>query len=198
MNQDYAAIAGRVNNEEYRDSIMEDIYDMFSQGEINLNLGAGDTKLKNCINCDLYDPAADRKLDGRNLSEFKDGSVNAIYSCHFFEHLSYAEAHTAIKDWNRALRYGGHVIIAVPDMEEVIDVIYKWSPRPPEVWKAMMQFIYGWQEEVGQGQVHKWGWSCDALMVFLKQQGFRVRRVYRGYPRRPTPSIMVIAEKNGG
>jgi predicted SAM-dependent methyltransferase len=175
------------------DSILDDIDTMFAQGDINLNLGCGSIKLENCINCDLYNDQADRKIDATDLSEFEDGSVNAIYASQLLEHFTFAEAVKMIREWRRALRHKGFVMISVPDMEEIIEVLFNWQPRPANVWESMMKFVYGWQEEVGEGQIHKWGYSAEYLMEFLKKMGFRVTRVYRGYPRRPTPSIMVIS-----
>jgi predicted SAM-dependent methyltransferase len=177
------------------DSILDDIYIKFSQGEINLNLGCGDLKLRNCINADLYSEDADRKIDATDLSEFADGSVNAIYASQLLEHFTFVEATKMIREWRRALRERGWLIVGVPDMEEIIEVMFKWQPRPANIWESMMRFVYGWQEEVGEGQVHKWGYSAEYLMEFLKKMGFRILRVYRGYPRRPTPSLMIIAEK---
>lgn len=177
------------------DSILDDIYAKFSQGKINLNLGCGKLKLRNCINADLYSPDADRKINATDLSEFADGSVNAIYASQLLEHFTLVEATKMIQEWRRALQDRGWLIVGVPDMEEIIEVMYKWQPRPTNVWESIMKFVYGWQEEVGEGQVHKWGYSAEYLMEFLKKMGFRVLRVYRGYPRRPTPTIMVIAEK---
>lgn len=178
------------------DSILDDIENLFAQGEVNLNLGCGKNKIEGCINCDLYDPRADRKLDATDLSEFADGSVNAIHASQLLEHFTQEESIRTIKEWRRALRVGGYLVISVPDMEEIIEVLFQWKPRPKNVWESMMKFVYGWQ--TNDGDVHKWGYSAEYLMELLKDMGFRVMRVYRGYPRRATPSIMIIAEKLDG
>lgn len=177
-----------------RDSIMDDIYAIFAQGEINLNLGCGKMKLDNVINCDLYDPEADKKLDAKDLSEFTDGSVNAIYASQLLEHFTYDESIRLMKEWHRALKEGGHIIIGVPDMEEILEVASTWDLRQEAVWTAMMKYIYGWQ--TNEGDIHKWGYCAESLMAFVKKMGFKMRRIYRGYPRRPSPTMMVIAQKN--
>ena len=182
-------------NEPVRDSIMEDIHDIFKQGEINLNLGCGKNKLDGAINCDLYDPGADKKLDARDLSEYKDGSVNSIYASQLLEHFTEQEGIDALKEWYRVLKFGGHVFLSIPDMEEIIEVATTWDIRKPEIWKAMMKFIYGWQ--TNEGDVHKWGFCCDSLLDLIRKSGFKMKRIYRGYPRRPTPSLMVVAQKYG-
>lgn len=178
-----------------RDSIMEDIYAIFKQGTINLNLGCGKGKLDNVVNCDLYDPSADKKLDARDLSEYPDGTVNAIYASQLLEHFTKEEGEKAIKEWHRVLRMGGHIILSVPDMEEIIEVASTWDLRQEAVWTAMMKFIYGWQ--VNEGDIHKWGYCAETLLDFVRKAGFKMKRIYRGYPRRPSPTIMVIAQKNG-
>jgi len=178
------------------DSIMEDIYAIFAQGEINLNLGCGKIKLDGVINCDLYDPEADKKLDAKDLSEFTDGSVNAIYASQLLEHFTYDESIILMKEWHRALKEEGHIIISVPDMEEIIEVAGTWDLRQEAIWIAMMKFIYGWQ--TNEGDIHKWGYCAESLMALVKKMGFKMKRIYRGYPRRPSPTIMVIAQKTRG
>jgi predicted SAM-dependent methyltransferase len=200
------------------DLITEEIYGLFNQGDLNLNLGCGDLKLEKCLNCDLYNENADKKLDARDLSEFPNGRINAIYAGELLEHLEYEEVQKALVEWHRALREGGHLIIHVPDMEALINMASDWicskwqsvrimSSSPGEVqgdtdeniwfniWVSLMNQIYGEQSE--PGQYHKWGYCAKYLARLLTEAGFKINKIYRGYPKRPTPTLMVIAEKNG-
>lgn len=175
------------------DSIQQEVDELFAEGSINLNLGCGKLALENALNCDLYNPDADKNLDAKDLSEYVDGTVNAIYAMHLLEHFDLEESTQVLKEWKRALRNKGYLIIGVPDMEETIKAANQWDMKPPELWKALMFAIYGCQN--GEGQVHKWGYSAEYLVDVLDKAGFTLKKIYRGYPRRPTPSMMVIVEK---
>jgi len=175
------------------DSIKDEINTLFNEGSPNLNLGCGRIRIEGCINCDLYDPTADRKLDARDLSDYISGGVNAIYATELLEHFTEKESHGAIKEWHRVLKPKGHLIISVPDMGEILKVASDWGNSFPGIWKSLMNVIYGMQ--LNEGDIHKWGYSAQSLVEFISNNGFEVKRVYRGYPRRPTPTIMIIAEK---
>ncbi len=44
------------------------------------------------------------------------GSVNEIYSRHFFEHLTFAQADKTARFWKKVLKDAGLVTMIVPDM----------------------------------------------------------------------------------
>ena len=49
---------------------------------------------------------------------FDDGSVDAVYSSHFFEHIYYSDAGAILKECHRVLRPGGVLrLAALPDGE---------------------------------------------------------------------------------
>ena len=55
---------------------------------LRLNLGSGFRPRRGWVNVDLSD-GADLSLDLRERLPFGDGTVDAIYTEHFFEHLNY-------------------------------------------------------------------------------------------------------------
>lgn len=188
------------------DEIWDEILELFREGEINLNLGCGKFKFKETINCDLYNDTADRKIDAQDLSEFRDGSANAIYASNLLEHFGCEDSLKVLEEWKRVLRMGGYLIIGLPDMEKVIQVIAQWLSTkldvlPPQrqhyhymLWISVMKMIYGWQ--TNEGDFHKWGYSIEYLTQVLEDAGFKINKVYQGYPNRPTPNMMVVAQKN--
>jgi len=197
------------------DFVLNEVYDLFKQGEINLNLGCGDLTLEHCINCDLFDERADKKLDAKDLSEFPEGTVNAIYAGQLLEHFDYQEVQDVLAEWRRALRKGGYLIVHLPDMEALINLASDWIngrsdkvkviqtksweviPDSEElwvtIWTSLMASIYG--NQCGPGQYHKWGYCAKYLAKGLTELGFKVRKIYKGYPKRLTPSMMIIAQK---
>ena len=48
---------------------------------------------------------------------FSDGTVDAIYSSHFFEHIYYGDAHAITRECHRVLKPGGILRLALPDGE---------------------------------------------------------------------------------
>jgi predicted SAM-dependent methyltransferase len=82
-----------------------------SLAPIRLHLGAGDLRFPGWVNLDL--------CRGQDLSEglpgWDSGSVEAVYSCHFLEHLDYAHGEKLLAEVFRVLRPGGAARVGVPD-----------------------------------------------------------------------------------
>src|SRR4051812_17814109 len=65
-------------------------------------------------------PGVDFVGDCRDLSQFADESVAAVYGSHVYEHLDYAgEVQKAMAEVHRVLKPGGEFFIAVPDLERL-------------------------------------------------------------------------------
>jgi len=59
--------------------------------------------------------------DLRQGIPFPDNSVDLMFSSHFLEHLTYAEAQALLKDCHRALKKGGTFRLCVPNTKLLID-----------------------------------------------------------------------------
>ncbi len=82
--------------------------------------------LKNYDNVDLDENAnAKYKIDARNLDLFDDNSVDEIYASHILEHFQRYEIFDVLKEWNRILKVGGILRIAVPDFNSCVNVYNK-------------------------------------------------------------------------
>jgi len=51
--------------------------------------------------------------DGNRLNWFQDGSLDFIYSSHLLE--DYPDTESALREWLRVLKPGGHLIVFCPD-----------------------------------------------------------------------------------
>jgi predicted SAM-dependent methyltransferase len=162
------------------------------QSEAGLHLGCGGDIVPGLINCDAFHPAADRAIGATDLSEFPDGSVDYIETHHMIEHLSFEEARTAFREWSRALRPNAYVVVTCPDFEALVK---RWtSSSRKENWEQTIKMFYGSQEH--EGMFHKSGYSAERLKEMFGEAGLNVVFSYTPYPRRPTPSLCVVAQKS--
>jgi predicted SAM-dependent methyltransferase len=161
-----------------------------------LHLGAGSSRIPGLINCDLFDPGADLKADATDLSMFSDNSIDLIESHHMIEHLSFADTEKALAEWHRVLGPGGVLVITCPDLSRVARrwVLHSFFqplfPRP-ERMDYMVKMLVGSQEH--DGMFHKNAFDARRMSRLLSRHGFLVEFAYTPYPRRPTPSLLVIA-----
>ncbi len=167
--------------------------------KVGLHLGAGDVRLPGLINCDLYNMSADRKLDGTCLNEFDNVSIDLIECHHMIEHLSFEDASRAIAEWSRVLKKGGYLIITCPDITAVALhwvklAFWRSVGRCIEERSYALKMFYGSQEH--SGMFHKSGYDRYILSHILSQHGLYVEYTHTPYPRRMTPSLLVIARKS--
>ncbi len=92
---------------------------------MKLHLGCGNLKLPNYINIDLLSAKADIKLDITNLSIFNNNTIDEIYVSHTLEHFNRNKILCILLEWNRVLKDGGILRIAVPDFEKVVKIYNK-------------------------------------------------------------------------
>src|SRR5262249_24286116 len=78
-----------------------------------------------------------------DLSRFADGSVEAIYASHVYEHLNYQqELPAALAEARRVLRAGGTLRAGVPDLEAMCRLFLAPSLTATERYDVM-RMIYG-------------------------------------------------------
>ncbi|MDR1936768.1 MAG: glycosyltransferase, partial [Candidatus Accumulibacter sp.] len=86
---------------------------------IYLHLGAGTRKLPGFINIDI-ESGADMQLDLTQPLPWEERSIAGIFSEHFIEHISQADAIGLLRECRRVLAPGGVVRIATPDLSEMV------------------------------------------------------------------------------
>jgi predicted SAM-dependent methyltransferase len=163
-----------------------------------IHLGAGSSKIQDLINCDLYNSDADVKADATNLEMFDDGSIDFIESHHMIEHLSFADTESALTEWHRVLCKGGLLVLTFPDMTSIsaewikYSLIYPLIPRPDHL-DYIVKMLVGSQEH--DGMFHKNAFDIRRMSRILSKHGFSIEFTYCKYPRRSTPSRLIIARK---
>jgi predicted SAM-dependent methyltransferase len=104
---------------------------------INLDIGGADKGKNGWTTLDLTDQC-DLYWDLLKGIPFPDASVDAIYSSHLFEHLTYQQGQGVLEESMRVLRPGGAFSICVPNariyiegylgIRDVPDEFYGWRP----------------------------------------------------------------------
>ena len=158
------------------------------KGELFLDLGAGNKKGENgwvtmdlTAQCDIY-------WDLRNELPFPNKSISKIYSSHFFEHLSFKEAHSFLEDCFRVMVSGGTISICVPDARKYIDAYVKnvdldrkqfldYEPA----YNATTRIDYVNYIAYMDGE-HKYMFDADNLLSILSSHRFRDVRLRRFDP----------------
>ena len=97
------------------------VEDLLKSGSlVRLDLGGGDATKAGWLTIDI-DQNSDLFWDLRRGIPFPDGTVDAIYSSHFLEHLSYHDGQAVLSEAKRVLKPSGTVSVCVPDARMYID-----------------------------------------------------------------------------
>jgi predicted SAM-dependent methyltransferase len=135
--------------------------------ELNLHLGCGSINHPEFVNIDGL-PAPHihyiRSLD--NLSIFKDHSVDLIYSSHCLEHFSHKKTLQILTEWNRVLKRGGILRLAVPDF----DVLMKVYQETGNDIKPILGVLMGGQDY--KYNFHMAAFNGQSLRDLLIEAGF--------------------------
>lgn len=120
-------------------------------------------------------PGVDILGDIRDMSQFADESVQAIYASHVLEHIGQQAVPSTLKGLRRILVPGGQLSISVPDLEVLSRVIIDPGASLDKRFLAMRMMFGG---QVDSHDFHYFGWTWDFMCSFLKSAGFsRVERV---------------------
>lgn len=153
-----------------------------------IQLGCGPNRFEGWINVDVdrrYRP--DVVHDLRLGLPARPGSAELIYSEHVLEHLTLAEGTRLLRDCRRALRHGGVMRIAMPDLRSLVDHYLKdWRNQAwlcerayREIDSAARMLNYALRE-----WGHKYVYDSDDLEMRLRAAGFAEvhRRAWRESP----------------
>jgi predicted SAM-dependent methyltransferase len=96
---------------------------------------------------------------------FEDGSIDYIYSSHMLEHLYREEAFALLKEAYRALKKGGRIRIAVPDLAIVVN-LYQGGRK-----KEALDYFFS-ESRGGALNCHRYMYDFDLLRGLLESAGF--------------------------
>lgn len=89
--------------------------------------------------------------DALKLDLFAGQSCDGVFSSHLLEHLRYEDVPTALNEWFRVIRPGGHLMLYVPDSDEYPKVgelganpDHRWNCTYENVVEALEQVKCSW------------------------------------------------------
>jgi predicted SAM-dependent methyltransferase len=157
---------------------------------ISLHLGCGDKYLPEfTYHIDKADyNHIDLQHDIGKLPMFENDSVDLIYCCHALEYYDRVEVVEVLKEWNRILRLGGILRLAVPDFEAWVKV-YQQTGKVENLLGA----LYGrWQ--IGNTDkiiYHKTCYDFQSLKRILEDCGFNNVHRYDDFSRCFYPHLKI-------
>jgi predicted SAM-dependent methyltransferase len=160
-----------------------------SMNGVRVNVGCGSNPTTGWVNLDSSRHPGVMYWDCTKGLPFNDGTVDAIYSEHFFEHLDYgSEAKQFLRECLRCLKSQGILRIVVPDAGAYLKLYAKedWgemAARRPllregdnyrdyflgSIYKTRMEFINTVFRQFGQ---HKYAYDAETLILMLQEVGF--------------------------
>lgn len=93
---------------------------------MNIHLGCWHRNIPGFINVDLCDmPHIHYKSSIDKLPMFEDNCADLIYSSHSLEYFDRVQVADVLSEWNRVLKVGGILRLAVPDFDKLLEVYKK-------------------------------------------------------------------------
>ena len=141
---------------------------MKEEKKIKLHLGCGKRHFPGFIHIDKdeYDHT-DYVRDIKDLSNFKDNSVDLIYLCHCFNNFNDEDARKALSEWHRVLKKRGILRIAVPDFKAVVKAYLKFKDL-----NLLKRIITGYYESKKGVDYHRAVYDEKTLTKLLIECGF--------------------------
>jgi len=108
--------------------------------------------------------------NANDLSRFADDTFDVVYASHVVEHFDYRdELGKTLREWCRALKPGGWVLISVPDLEVLASLILDKTLSVNERFMTMRMMFGG---HVDAYDYHGVGLTAEFLTAFLSEAGF--------------------------
>jgi SAM-dependent methyltransferase len=123
-----------------------------------------------------------------DMRPISDGSVDAIWSSHNLEHLHAHEVPAALREFARALRPGGLLMLTLPDLQSAAALIAADRLEAPAYVSpsgpiSPLDIIFGHATSIEAGRLfmsHKTGFTARSLHRLVTAAGFSDVSVERG------------------
>lgn len=115
-------------------------------------------------------PADVRRIDAIKGLPFRSETVDCIYSSHMIEHLDFNDAVKVLTHCRAALRVGGVVRIAVPDLRTFIDDYLTDGNAERLIQRLHLRSKVG--DVFHKGSTHRAMYDAKYLAALFRQAGF--------------------------
>ena len=122
---------------------------------IDIGFG-GDPITPNAIRVDLEIPYANTGEfgvqlggDSRSLYWFKDAVLDFVYSSHVLEDFDVSETEPVMREWTRALKEGGRLVLLLPDQQRFVEHCRR-TGQPSNPCHAIDHFSLKYVKEVAE------------------------------------------------
>lgn len=122
---------------------------------LKLNIGAGEVEIPGFTPVDIK-----TGTDARDLSQYPTDSVDEIRASHVLEHFTFKDALAVLGEFNRVLKPGGKLRVAVPDVDKCMS-----APADKRLF-----YLMGGQTD--EHDVHKSAYDKNKLSAFMVANGF--------------------------
>jgi hypothetical protein len=124
---------------------------------VKLNIGAGNTRIEG------FDPIDIKRGHDAACLNVPDGSVEEIRASHILEHFPASQVLQVLEGWTRALKPGGIIRIAVPDVDKLI------ACRQNNPAFDIQPFLMGGQTD--EHDFHYSSFTRDTLTALMQEAG---------------------------
>lgn len=145
---------------------------MFWKKQHKLHLGCGSNLLSGWVNIDLDSPGSDLHADLTQPLPFSNGSVDLIFTEHFIEHITRANAVALLKECKRVMRQGAVMRISTPDLNWLVQ---QYSLSKTDEWADVHWHPNTPCQLINEG-MRSWGhhflYDIKELCNVLQEAGF--------------------------
>lgn len=131
-------------------------------GSMRLHLGAGHYHWPGFVNLD-----SETDLKALPYSE-----VDEIHAIHLFEHLPVFEVNDYLKEWWRALKTGGKLVLELPCLDKMAQSIVDGEQNQRLTLLGIFGDPRDWKERPLMR--HEWAWTIRDITSVLEGVGFSV------------------------
>ncbi|MBS7808222.1 methyltransferase domain-containing protein [Variovorax sp. PCZ-1] len=145
---------------------------MMTISNLKLHLGCGSNILTGWNNIDLDSPQADQHLDLTQPLPFQDATVSHIFTEHFIEHITRAQAVEFLKECYRLLAQDGVIRITTPNLRFLVftyfsDKVNEWG----DLWQPASRCLM--LNEGMRAWGHHFLYDAEELTRVLGEAGFK-------------------------
>lgn len=136
---------------------------------IYLNLGCGNTRIKDCINIDTRKECNPDLISDIKKLPYKNNSIDGIYALDVLEHIPRKLVLNTLNYWYNLLKVGGFLIIRLPNVKKISE---RYINKEIDC-NEFSRLIYGGQEQNNFANFHKSGFDKDTIIKILEQANFK-------------------------